>query len=88
MEPLARIQALAVSDTGFVFDPFTGVTYSLNRSGLTLLRGLSAALGRDALLARLREEFEVADDDLERDLDEFIQQLRESRLLPLEFVLD
>jgi hypothetical protein len=88
MEALARIQALAVSDTGFVFDPLTGVTYSLNRPGLTLLRGLCAELGREALGVRLREEFEVGDEDLSRDVDEFVQQLRENGLLPLEFVLD
>lgn len=88
MEPLARLQALAVSDTGFVFDPYTGVTYSLNRPGLTLLRGLTSALDREALVERLREEFEVGEEDLHRDLDEFLQQLREHGLVPLEFVLD
>lgn len=34
------ITSLAISDTGFVFDPRTGHTYAVNSTGLAVLRGL------------------------------------------------
>jgi PqqD family protein of HPr-rel-A system len=82
-----RMKDLAVSDNGFVFDPWTGSSFSLNESGLCLLRGLQEGLGRAALAARLRERFELRDGagapaaDLERDVDEFLNQLRRNELL-------
>jgi hypothetical protein len=42
-KPLAD---LAVSDTGFVFDPFTGTTYTVNSTGLCLLHAFKEGLGR------------------------------------------
>jgi len=88
MSGSARIKDLAVSDNGFVFDPWTGSSFSLNDSGLCLLRGLQEGLGRAALAARLRERFEFRDGagappaDLERDVDEFVTLLRRNELLP------
>lgn len=78
-----HLNDLAVSDTGFVFDPYTGLTYSLNGTGLALLRGMKEGLDRDGLVARLREGFEVSDGvDLRRDLDEFVHLLRVHGLVP------
>ena len=42
-----------VSETGFVFDPYSGATFSLNASALCLLRGLKEGLGRDELIAQV-----------------------------------
>lgn len=82
-----KLRDLAVSDTGFVFDPYTGATYSLNGPGIVLLRGIRDGLGRDELVEQLAERFEVADHDLRRDVDEFVQQLREEGLVTVDFVL-
>lgn len=71
-----RLDDLAVSETGFVFDPYSGATFSLNASALCLLRGLKEGLQRDGLVARLEESFDVAGADLHRDVDEFLEQLR------------
>jgi len=82
-----QIKDLAVSDNGFVFDPWTGTSFSLNASGLCLLRGLQEGLGRAALSERLQERFELRDGagspaDLTRDVDEFVAMLRRYELLP------
>jgi hypothetical protein len=88
MEELQRLKDLAVSESGFVFDPYTGSTFSVNETGLTFLRGLKEGLGRDEIVERVEEAFEIVDDDIERDLVEFIQLLRESGLVPLTFTLE
>ena len=79
-----RLKDLAVSETGFVFDPYSGATFSLNASALCLLRGLKEGLDREELLARLEEVFDVTDADLSRDIDEFLELLRYNGVLPHE----
>ncbi len=79
-----RLKDLAVSETGFVFDPYSGATFSLNASALCLLRGLKQGLGPDELIARLEESFDVTDADLSRDIDEFLELLRYNGVLPQE----
>ncbi|MGB5522949.1 MAG: PqqD family protein [Polyangiales bacterium] len=79
-----RLKDLAVSETGFVFDPYSGATFSLNASALCLLRGLKEGLGPDDLIARLDESFDCTDADLSRDIDEFLELLRYNGVLPQE----
>ena len=79
-----RLKDLAVSETGFVFDPYSGATFSLNASALCLLRGLKEGLDQDKLIARLEESFDVTDADLSRDIDEFLELLRYNGVLPHE----
>lgn len=76
-----RIRDLAISGTGFVFDPHTGSTFSANETGLEILRALAEGLDRAAISARLRERFEVEGPEVERDLSEFLLQLRRDELL-------
>lgn len=83
-----HLQDLAVSDRGFVFDPFSGLTYSLNGSGLSILRGLKEGLAMTDLIAALRSDFDVPDGaDLERDVVEFVGLMRSQGLLPKDFQL-
>lgn len=79
-----KLKDLAVSETGFVFDPYSGATFSLNASALCLLRGLKDGLGRDELIGQLEESFDVTDADLSRDIDEFLELLRYNGVLPPE----
>ncbi|MBN1608786.1 MAG: PqqD family protein [Polyangiaceae bacterium] len=80
MQNLAqRLRQLAVSDSGFVFDPLTGHTYSVNGAGLEILEGLKQGLAPSDLAARLSAMYEFdADDDPLRDIEEFIAQLRKN----------
>jgi PqqD family protein of HPr-rel-A system len=79
-----RLKDLAVSETGFVFDPYSGATFSLNASALCLLRGLKEGLERQELIERLEELFDVTDADLSRDIEEFLELLRYNGVLPQE----
>ena len=81
MSARERLSGLAVSETGFVFDPVTGHTYTLSCTGLLALRllqqGRSMAEIRDALLQR----YDVQRDVLDRDIDEFLTDLLSLDLL-------
>lgn len=80
-----RLRDLAISQSGFIFDPFTGSTFSANAAGLLILDELKEGRGREAIVAALEERFEVAGEDLERDLDEFLLLLRRNSLLPQDY---
>jgi hypothetical protein len=77
-----KLKDLAVSESGFVFDPYSGATFSVNASGLCLLEGLKEGLDREGLLGRLEERFDTTGADLGRDLDEFLALLRHNGVLP------
>ncbi|MCA9546763.1 MAG: PqqD family protein [Myxococcales bacterium] len=83
----ATLANLAVSPTGFVFDPRTGATFSVNPSGRALLEGIRDGLSLDALVDKLADDFEAAGADLRRDAMEFARSLKDQGLLPNTFEL-
>jgi len=76
-----RIRDLAISGTGFVFDPHTGSTFTANETGLEILRALGEGLEAEAIVARLCARFEVDAAEAERDLGEFLLVLRRDELI-------
>jgi predicted Rdx family selenoprotein len=85
MDLTPRLKELAVSDRGFLFDPFTGQTFNVNATGRFLLERLKEGVLPEALGAALAGAFETSpDDDPGRDAREFVQLLREHGLLPTE----
>lgn len=74
------ISTLAVSDTGFVFDPRTGHTYAVNATGLAVLRGLKAGSSVAEVERELARDFEQAS-AVDADLQEFLKLLVELGLL-------
>jgi len=72
----AVLQRLALNDSGFVFDPVSGRSFSANDIGLYVLRFLQQSSDEHALYASLTADFEVSKQEAERDLTEFFAQLR------------
>jgi hypothetical protein len=70
------LQRLALSDSGFVFDPMTGNSFTVNSTGLAILRQLQKGVSLDGLLKALPDEFEVDPLIAERDVIEFADLLR------------
>ncbi|MDD5308442.1 MAG: PqqD family protein [Deltaproteobacteria bacterium] len=82
-----KLKDLALSESGFVFDPYTGSTFSANDTGRKILDGLRRGLDRDAIAAELRQGWDGVPDDLGRDIDDFVLLLRRQHLLPPDFSL-
>ena len=83
-----RLKDLAISDTGFLFDPYSGSTFTVNATGRVIFEGLKEAEGREQIVAALTDAFATTpEDDLQRDLDEFVHLLRQSGLLPAEYTI-
>ncbi len=72
----SRLQALAVNEEGFAFDPTTGEAYQLNETGLFILRHLREGTPPEEIARKLTETFEVTEEEAYRDVVDFIEHLR------------
>jgi hypothetical protein len=74
--PFEIINRLAINDSGFVFDPVSGQSFSTNASGRAILRLARKEHSARDIAERLIAEFEVPLHVCERDVVEFASMLR------------
>ena len=77
---MSRLQQLAINKEGFVFDPATGESFSVNDVGLEILEGVRAGLAPEEIAQNLSEKFEVETSEAQRDVLDFVDHLRTYRL--------
>lgn len=85
---MEALQQLAISPTGFIFDPRSGATFSVNPTARVLLEGIRDGRGLAELEQVLREDFHSPSADLRRDILEFAHILRDEGLLSSSFELE
>ena len=71
------LKNLALSDTGFLFDPATGSTYLLNETAAFILRELKDDRLEGEVVDALTAAYEVDEVTAERDLADVMIQLKE-----------
>jgi hypothetical protein len=76
-----RLGDLALSDTGFAFDPFSGSTFTINATGLCVLSALKDGLDADSVATRVRDRFDARGADVGRDVADFVSLLRHHGLV-------
>jgi PqqD family protein of HPr-rel-A system len=76
------LRELAISDSGFVFDPRSGATFTLNATGLAIVLALREGLAAPAVAERLRSEFAETDAELEAHVTEFVRALEDCGVVP------
>jgi len=70
------MRRLAVSESGFVFDPMSGHHFTVNETGLEILRHLQEGRDLAEILELLAQDYRVGPRELERDVLEFAGMLR------------
>ena len=75
---LNKIKNLALSETGFLFDPATGNTYTLNESAVFILKALKDGKNPTDIAGALTAEFEVSEPQAHEDVSDAILQLKEA----------
>lgn len=78
---MGKLERLAINDEGFIFDPETGNSYTVNKTGLFIIKLLKEGKTEEEIVKALTERFEVSEDEAKRDLIDFIEQLRINGLL-------
>jgi hypothetical protein len=72
---------LAISDTGFVFDPSTGDSYTLNPVGLELIQLIKTGQDLPYIKQHITEKYDVEATAFERYYLDFVATLRQMHLI-------
>ena len=67
---------LALSESGFVFDPVSGQSFTVNETGLVILRLTQHEEDFEVVVAQLAEQFDASLVEIKRDAQDFINRLK------------
>ena len=70
-----HLRALAVSETGFAFDPRTGQSFTINHTGIAALELLRQGRSLGEAAGQLAQRYHILSDLAESCLESFLQQL-------------
>ncbi|RMG68810.1 MAG: PqqD family protein [Bacteroidetes bacterium] len=72
---------IALSESGFIFHPSTGDSYSVNPIGLEILNLMKAGQSSEEIKAHMLEHYRVDGDSFEKDFYDFQVMLRTYKLV-------
>ncbi len=72
---------VATSESGFIFNPSTGDSFSANPLAAEILIQLKQGISHSEIKKTILNKYEVDFSQLERDWDDFLLQLRDANLL-------
>ncbi len=73
---MATLSQLALNDEGFAFDPSNGDSYTLNRTGLLIIRALQEGKTVPQIVRMLVDKFQLTPVEASRDVADFQLRLR------------
>jgi hypothetical protein len=72
---------IAVSESGFLFDPTSGESYSLNEQGLEILNLMKEGKSTPEVTEYMTEAYDISSDEFEKYYLDFMGLLRQFKLL-------
>ena len=72
---------IAISDSGFVFDPTNGESYSLNQIGVEILTLLKEGNDQKEISDFILQKYEIDSDTFENNYFDFINMLKQFNLI-------
>jgi hypothetical protein len=72
---------IAMSENGFIFNPATGDSFSANRMASFILAALRSGKSEAEIKTDIIENYEVNPEQVNRDWDDYVIQLRAANLL-------
>lgn len=75
---------IAVSESGFLFDPNSGESFSVNATGKQILRMMAKGISITEIEASILEEYDVDQKTFQRYMDDFSHTLRRFNLIESE----
>lgn len=72
---------LALSETGFLFHAATGDSYSVNPTGLYILKQIKEQKSQAEIAAALAADYGIDSAQAEEDLSDYLQYLRQLKIL-------
>jgi hypothetical protein len=75
-DTLLAAKRLALSESGFVFDPVSGQSFTVNETGLVILRLAQHEDDFEQLVEQLAEQFDASVVEINRDVQDFANRLK------------
>ncbi len=72
---------IAISENGFLFDPSTGDSYSMNSVGLEILNLIKEGLDKNKIASHMTEKYDVDKSAFERYFYDFVAMLRHNHIM-------
>ncbi len=72
---------ITLTESGFLFDHATGITYTLNNSGTYIMQQLLAEKEPNSILRDVMNKFEVDEREARFDIEQFVTQIKKFSLL-------
>lgn len=73
---LLMTKRLALSESGFVFDPVSGQSFTVNETGLVVLRLIQQQDDLEQIAEQLAEQFDASIAEIKRDVQDFTNRLK------------
>lgn len=75
---------IALSESGFLFDPSTGESFNLNKTGQYIVKKLSEGKSEVQIMEFVMKDYDVDEYTYQRYLDDFTQMLSQFNLIEKE----
>ena len=72
---------IAISESGFIFNPSTGDSFSTNLLGQEIIRLLQSEKSVDEVMKSVQEKFSIDKQTLEKDLADFLYMLKSYQII-------
>ena len=72
---------LAVSENGFLFNPATGDSFSVNELGVLIINKIREGKSKNEILDLILEEYQAEKSVAEKDFNEYVRILSDHQLL-------
>ena len=72
---------IAISDSGFIFNPSSGDSYSVNPVGMEMLTMLHEGISKEKIKTHIMREYVCDESTFEKDFYDFTLMLRNYKLL-------
>ena len=74
----SQVMRLAISPSGFTFDPQTGRSFTLNSTGLAVLNLLKDGVQECEIVRRMSTDYDQSPERVEAELESFLVALQKS----------
>ena len=71
---------IAISENGFIFNPLTGNSFSINETGVAILQQLKDGVKSEDIVIFMMNEYEIDKHSAEKDLTDYLSMLKSYQL--------
>jgi len=72
---------IAISESGFIFNPEIGTSFTTNSLGVAILKQLNTKTSTEEIIASVVKNYEIDAITCEKDLDDFLRMLDQYNLI-------